>query len=466
MTIQNAIADLSSLLGDRLQCSKAELEAHATSEAHFPTTPPDAVAYPLTTAEVSQILQICARHACPVVPWGTGTSLEGHALAIKGGISLDMGRMNKLLEVHAEDMDCVVQPGLTREELNQALRTTGLFFPVDPGANASLGGMAATRASGTTAVRYGTLRENVMALEVVLADGRIIRTGSRARKSSAGYDLTSLFVGSEGTLGVITELTLRLHGQPEAISSAVCAFNSIEDAVNTVITTIQMGIPMARIEFLDRASVRAVNLYSAAGLPEQPHLLVEFHGSPAGVAEQAERFGEIVADMGGSGFKWSSKTEERNALWDMRHKAYYACLALRKGSTALVTDVCVPISRLAEAVRETRADIDASPLPGPILGHVGDGNFHAILLVDPQKPDELAQARLLAGRMAERALRLGGTVTGEHGVGMGKLDYMRSEHGLAWDVMAAIKNTLDGGGILNPGKVVENEGDNRTVATK
>ncbi|WP_457646248.1 FAD-binding oxidoreductase [Profundibacter sp.] len=454
MTIQSAITALTTVLGDRLSVAKPDLEAHGASETHFAPAPPDAVAYPVNTDEVSQIMQICNEHDCPVIPYGAGTSLEGHTLAVNGGVTIDLGRMNRLLAVNAEDMDVVIQPGLTREELNTELRTTGLFFPVDPGANATLGGMASTRASGTTAVRYGTMRDNVLALQVVLADGRIIRTGNRARKSSAGYDLTALFVGAEGTLGIITELTLRLHGQPEAISSAVCSFDDIGNAVNAVIATIQMGIPMARIEFIDADTTRACNAYSGTDMPEVPHLLVEFHGSDAGVAEQAERFGEIVQDMGGTGFKWSAKTEERNALWDMRHKAYYACVALRKGATAVVTDVCVPISRLAQAVEETRADIAASPIPGPILGHVGDGNFHAILLVEPGNEAEMKIAKDLSNRMVERALAMGGTATGEHGIGMGKLDYMQAEHGDGWDVMGDIKSALDKNGILNPSKVV------------
>ena len=455
MTIQSAITALAPFLGDRLSLAKPDLLAHGASETHFAPAPPDAVAYPVNTDEVSQIVKICNEHGCPVIPYGAGTSLEGHTLAVKGGVTIDLARMNRLLAVNAEDMDVVIQPGLTREELNTELRTTGLFFPVDPGANATLGGMASTRASGTTAVRYGTMRDNVLALEVVLADGRIIRTGSRARKSSAGYDLTALFVGAEGTLGIITELTLRLHGQPEAISSAVCSFDDIGNAVNAVIATIQMGIPMARIEFIDADTARACNAYSGTDLPEVPHLLVEFHGSDAGVAEQAERFGEIVQDMGGTGFKWSAKTEERNALWDMRHKAYYACLALRKGATAVVTDVCVPISRLAQAVEETRADIAASPIPGPILGHVGDGNFHAILLVEPGNEAEMKAAKDLSNRMVERALAMGGTATGEHGIGMGKLDYMQAEHGDGWDVMGEIKRAMDPEYILNPLKVVK-----------
>ncbi|MCK0102043.1 FAD-linked oxidase C-terminal domain-containing protein [Pseudohalocynthiibacter sp. F2068] len=455
MSIQSAIAELSLVLGDRLSSAKPDLELHGQSETHFTTMPPDAVAYPENTDEVSKIVRICAAQDCPVIGWGAGTSLEGHTSAVRGGVCVDFSRMNKVLVVNAEDMDVVVQPGITREDLNTDLRATGLFFPVDPGANASIGGMAATRASGTTAVRYGTMRDNVRALEVVLADGRIIRTGSRARKSSAGYDLTSLFVGSEGTLGLITELTLKLQGQPEAVASAICAFDAIEDAVNTVITTIQMGIPMARIEFVDSATATAFNIYAGANMPEVPHLLVEFHGSDTSASEDARRFGEIVDDMGGKGFEWSTKAEDRRALWAMRHNAYYACLALRRGATALVTDICVPISRLAEAVEETRADITNSSIPGPILGHVGDGNFHAILLVEPGNTKELEVAKDLSHRMAERALRLGGTITGEHGVGMGKLDYMQAEHGDGWAVMGDIKRSLDPKNIMNPGKVLK-----------
>jgi len=454
MPIPEALTALERILGDRLSRSKADLVQHGRSETYFPLTPPDAVAYPETTEEVAQIVRICAAEGCPVVGWGAGTSLEGHALATHGGVCVDFIRMNRVLKINPEDMDAVVQPGLTREELNMDLRATGLFFPVDPGANASLGGMAATRASGTTTVRYGTMRDNVLGLQVVLADGRVIRTGTRARKSAAGYDLTGLFVGAEGTLGLITELTLKLHGQPEAISAAICAFDEIGAAVDTVIETIQMGIPMARIEFVDAATAAAFNSYAGAEMPEKPHLLVEFHGSATGVTEQAEAFGEIVNDNGGWGFDWSSRSEERVALWTLRHNAYYACLAARPGATALVTDMCVPISRLAEAVEETRADIAAASIPGPILGHVGDGNFHAILLVAPDNPAELTEAKAISHRMVERALRLGGTVTGEHGIGMGKLDYMSAEHGEAWDVMGQIKHALDPQGIMNPGKMV------------
>ena len=454
MSIKAAITELQELLGDRVSTSKSDLDLHGRNETHFAHCPPDAVIYPDNTGEVSAIAKICHANNCPIVPWGTGTSLEGHALAIRGGISVDMSRMNKLLVVNDEDMDASIQPGLTREELNTELRATGLFFPIDPGANASLGGMAATRASGTTAVRYGTMRDNILGLEVVLSDGRIIRTGTRARKSSAGYDLTALFVGSEGTLGLITELTLRLHGQPEAVSSGICAFDDIGAAVNTVITTIQMGIPMARIEFVDEATARAFNGYAGADMPEKPHLLLEFHGSENGVKEQAERVGDIIHEMGGSDFKWSAKTEDRTALWNMRHNAYYAALSLKPGATAVVTDLCVPISRLAEAVEETRADIAASGIPGPILGHVGDGNFHAILLIEPGNEAEKKTALDLSHRMAERALAMGGTVTGEHGVGMGKLDYMEREHGEGWQVMADIKRALDPKNLMNPGKMV------------
>ncbi|SPF80611.1 FAD-binding oxidoreductase [Pseudoprimorskyibacter insulae] len=454
MSIPAAIEALTSLLGQRLSLSKSDLALHGRSESYFPETLPDAVAYPETTQEVSELVKICAAQDCPVIGWGAGTSLEGHGLAVRGGVVVDFTRMDKVLGIRPEDQDVTVQPGITREALNTELRATGLFFPVDPGANATIGGMAATRASGTTAVRYGTMRDNVLGLEAVLADGTIINTGTRARKSAAGYDLTALLVGSEGTLALITALTLRLHGQPEAVSSGVCAFDRIEDAVSAVQETIQMGIPMARIEFVDAATAVAFNAYADATLPECPHLMIEFQGSEAGVAEQSERFGEIVADHGGKGFAWSTKEEDRRKLWAMRHNGYYAILASRPGCKAVVTDICVPISRLAEAVEATIADIDASPIPGPILGHVGDGNFHAILMVDPDSPDELAEAKRLSHVMVERALDLGGTATGEHGVGMGKLDYMPREHGAAWQVMGALKSAMDPKNILNPGKMV------------
>ncbi|ABA78274.1 FAD-binding protein [Rhodobacter sphaeroides] len=454
MRIDAALGDIEAVLGERLSRSRPVREQHAQSETHLHAGPPDAVAFPRSTAEVARIAEICTAHRVPMVGWGAGTSLEGHALALKGGVTIDFAQMDRILELRPEDMIVRVQPGLTREGLNAALRDTGLFFPVDPGADASLGGMAATRASGTTAVRYGTMRDNVLGLEVVLSDGRVIRTGTAAPKSSSGYDLTALMVGSEGTLGLITELTLRLHGQPEAVSAAVCAFPDMGAAVGCVIETIQHGIPMARIEFLDAASVTACNAYAQMEMPAVPHLLIEFHGTEAGVAEQAERFGEIAAEHGSADFQWATRTEDRARLWKMRHAAYRACLALRPGAEGWVTDVCVPISRLAEAVEETQADLAASPVPGPILGHVGDGNFHAILLVDPQSAEELAEAKRLSGRMAERALRLGGTVTGEHGIGFGKLGYMEAEHGAGWAVMGAIKQALDPLGLLNPGKMV------------
>jgi D-lactate dehydrogenase (cytochrome) len=455
VAIPEALTELASFLGDRLSRSKSDLANHGRSESHFPETPPDAVAYPKSTGEVAQIVRICGRHGCPVVGWGVGTSLEGHALAVRGGVAVDFGRMNRIVEVSAEDMLCVVEPGVTREALNEDLRATGLFFPVDPGANATLGGMASTRASGTTAVRYGTMRDNVMGLEVVLADGRVIRTGSRARKSSAGYDLTALFVGAEGTLGLITELTLRLRGQPEAITAGVCAFPDAARAVDAVIATIQAGIPMARIEFVDAATARIFNAHSGGDLPEKPHLMVEFHGSETGAAEDAARFGEIAREFGVEGFRWSAETEERNRLWRMRHGAYHAIMALHPGCRAYVTDVCVPISRLAEAMERATEMVAASGLPGPIVGHVGDGNFHASLLIEAGNGEEERKAKALHGRMAELALALGGTVTGEHGVGLGKMPYMGAEHGAGWSVMAEIKRALDPGGIMNPGKVVE-----------
>ncbi len=454
MSIAEAIKSLQGKFGDKVTQNTAVLEQHGRNEAYFPVTPPDAVVFPESTQDVAEIVKICAGHHCPIIAYGTGTSLEGHQLAIKGGISLDMSKMNAVLAVHAEDMDAVVQPGVTREQLNEDLRATGLFFPVDPGANASLGGMTATRASGTTAVRYGTMRENVMALEVVLADGRIIRTGSRARKSSAGYDLTKLFVGSEGTLGIITEITLRLQGQPEAVSAATCSFPDIESAVNTVMATIQMGIPMARIEFVDEMMVKGFNLYQGSEMPEVPHLFVEFHGSPNGVKEQAESFGEIVADMGGSDFKWSDSTEDRNALWKMRHNAYYAHKALRPDAHALSTDVCVPISRLAEAVNFARAESGRLDLMVSILGHVGDGNFHCAVSFDPDDAAEHGAVKEFLHALNHRALELDGTVTGEHGIGVGKMKYMADEHGDALQVMVDIKKTLDPQNIMNPGKML------------
>ncbi len=454
MGIQTVIAELSTFLGQRVSCSKSELELHGQSETHFPLMPPDAVAYPESTEEVAKIVQACARHRIPVIGWGVGTSLEAQAQAPKGGICVDFSRMNNILEVRQADMDVTVQPGVTREALNEDLRATGLFFPVDPGANATLGGMAATRASGTTTVRYGSMRQNVLALEVVTASGEVIRTGSRARKTSSGYDLTGLFVGSEGTLGLITELTLRLQGQPEAVASAVCAFPSVGNAVAAVIDTIQMGLPMARIELVDVASVEAVNAYSGSELDAAPHLLLEFHGSDAGVAEQSETFGAIAESHGGAGFEWATKAEDRNALWAMRHNAYHAIKASRPGAKVLVTDVCVPISNLAQVIEETCLDLEKSGIHGPIVGHVGDGNFHTSLMFDDTDATQVSAVKAASNRMVERALAFGGTVTGEHGVGLGKLNYMEREHGSGWAMMGAIKQALDPENIMNPGKLV------------
>ena len=454
MTIETAIAALMPLLGDRLSTAAAILQQHGENEAYHPVTPPDAVAFPIDTQEVSEIVKTCATHGCPVVAYGTGTSLEGHQLAVQGGISLDMSRMNAVLQVHSEDMDVVVQPGVTREQLNEDLRATGLFFPVDPGANASLGGMAATRASGTTAVRYGTMKENVLALEVVLADGRIIRTGSRARKSSAGYDLTKLMVGSEGTLGIITELTLKLQGQPEAVSAAMCAFPDVTSAVDTVMATIQSGIPMARMELVDANMARGFNLANGTDLPEVPHLFVEFHGSPAGVAEQAENFGAIAADFGAAGFKWAEKPEDRTALWKMRHNAYHAHKALAPNLPGLSTDACVPISRLAEAIAFAGEEIVKLGLVYTIVGHVGDGNFHCLVSFDPADAAQYAKVKAFIDTLARKAIALNGTATGEHGIGIGKMAYMEEEHGEALGVMRAIKQALDPQNLLNPGKLL------------
>lgn len=452
---ETAISELSALLGDRLTTAPAVRQHHATGEETYHTPhPPDAVAFAHTTEEVSEIVRICGRHGVPIIPYGTGTSVEGHVAALHGGVCIDLSEMNQILRVSQEDLDCTVQAGVTRKQLNQHLRDTGMFFPIDPGADASLGGMAATRASGTNAVRYGTLRENVLGLTVVLADGSVIKTGGRARKSSAGYDLTRLFVGSEGTLGVITEVTLRLYGIPEAISAAVCSFPSLEDAVNTVILTIQSGIPVARMELLDDVQMDASNKFSGLDYPAANTLFFEFHGSERGVEEQVEQVGEIARGFDGSDFRWARTTEERNALWQARHDVYYACLALRPGSKGWATDVCVPISKLAECLLETKKDLDKSTLLAPIVGHVGDGNFHLCFLLDPDKPAELVEAKEINGRMVDRALALGGTCTGEHGIGSGKLDYLKAEHGEGVEVMRAIKQTLDPHNLMNPGKVI------------
>ncbi len=453
--IEKAIGILGQSFGDRLQTGVAIREQHGHTTSWLENQPPDAVAFPRTAAEVAEIVRICAEHRAPVIPFGTGTSLEGHVNAPLGGISLDLGGLNSILAVHAEDLDCVVQPGVTREALNTHLRDQGLFFPIDPGADASLGGMAATRASGTNAVRYGTMRDNVLALEAVMPDGTVIRTGQRARKSSAGLDLTRLLIGSEGMLGIITELTLKLHGIPEAISSATCSFPSVAAACDAVIATIQMGVPVARIELLDALQVRAVNAYSKLDLPETPLLLLEFHGSEAGVAEQAETFGEIATDDGGSGFVWTTKPEDRTRLWRARHDAYWAALGLRPGAKGIATDVCVPISRLAECVTQAQDKIAEMGLIAPIVGHVGDGNFHTLLLIDMSNTEEIAQAERFVGWLNDLAISMEGTCTGEHGIGQGKARYLAREMGPATEVMARIKAALDPCGIMNPQKAWE-----------
>lgn len=445
---------LRAVLGDRLLTSDAARHQHAENEAWYPLALPDAVARVLNTEEVSQILRICHATGTPIVAQGARTSLEGHHLATRGGIALDMTGMDRILAVHAEDLDVVIQPGVTREALNADLRATGLFFPIDPGANATLGGMAATRASGTTAVRYGTMREAVLALEVVQSDGTVIRTGTRAKKSANGYDLTHLFVGSEGTLGIITEITLRLHGQPEAQSAAICRFPDIDAAVNTVIATIQLGLPMARIELVDDMMVRGFNLHSNAGLIEEPHLFIEFHGSLAAVAETAAQFGEIAQDMGGVDFTWTTDEAERRKLWAMRHGAHYAQRTLRPGARVLATDICVPISALAEAVTTAQAEGRARGLVMTILGHVGDGNFHCGILVDPENADELARAKEFTGLLCDMAIAMGGTISGEHGIGIGKMHHMADQHGAALDLMRVLKRAMDPKDILNPGKLL------------
>ncbi|MCP9483855.1 FAD-binding protein [Shimia sp. CNT1-13L.2] len=454
-TISLALSELRDLLGDRLSTGQSVCEIHGRDEAYSEPALPDAVVFPESTQEVSAIMKICSAHKVPVVPFGIGTSLEGHVIPIHGGISVDTNRMNKVLEVHESDLDAVVQPGVTRTQLNDELRATGLMFTVDPGADATLGGMASTRASGTNTVRYGTMRENVLSLEVVLPDGRVVNTGSRARKSSAGYDLTHLFVGAEGTLGIITELTVRLFGRPDTELSATCAFETIDDAVNTVIMAIQMGLPMARIELLDDVQMRGMNIFNPdLNLPEKPHLFLEFHGSEAGVKEQVELFESVAEEFGVSGFDWATKLEDRERLWQARHNAYYAGKSLRKGCEGVVTDCCVPISALADCIARTKELIAESNLIAPIVGHVGDGNYHLLILIDPENADEMARAKQLASDVNRTALSFGGTVTGEHGVGTGKKKYMAEEHGTAYLLMAQLKQSIDPLNIMNPGKLV------------
>jgi len=452
--LPEAVAEqLSELIGDRLQTGEAVRMEHGRSETHFAPMPPDAVAFAESTDEVVRIVKVCAAAGIPIVPFGAGTSVEGNALAVHGGLSLDLSRMTRIVSVNQEDFDCTVEAGVRREQLNEHLRDQGLFFPIDPGANATIGGMASTRASGTNAVRYGTMREAVLALTIVTADGRVMRTSRRARKSSAGYDLTRLLVGSEGTLGIITEVTLRLHAIPEAISAATCSFQTIGGAVDTVVQSIQLGIPLARVEILDDAQIRAVNRWSKMDLPELTTLFFEFHGSERYVAEQVETVHGLAQANGGGEFRWAEKTEDRNALWKARHEAYYAAVNMRSGAIGWATDVCVPMSRLAECIGDTKTDLEASSVPATILGHVGDGNFHVVFSIDPTSQDELQEVKEINARLVRRALEMDGTCTGEHGIGLGKQEWLVEELGDAVDLMRSVKQALDPQNILNPGKI-------------
>lgn len=449
------IGILKQRFGDRASTSASVREQHGHGEGWFPTAAPDLVIFAETTEEVAEVVKVCAEYKIPVIPFGTGTSLEGHVAALQGGVSLDVSGMNKILEVNAEDLDCRVQAGVTRKQLNEDLRDTGLFFPIDPGANASLGGMASTRASGTNAVRYGTMRENVMGLTVVTADGRIIKTGGRARKSAAGYDLTRIFVGSEGTLGVITEVQLRLNGIPEVISSAVCQYPDLESAVNTVILTIQSGIPVARMELLDEVQMEAcINYSKLEGFENKVTLFFEFHGTEASSAEQAQQVQAISDDFGGSAFQWTSLAEERTKLWEARHNAYYAACAGAPGKRGMATDACVPISRLADCILDTKRDVMESGIYAPIVGHVGDGNYHLCLMFDPDDAEEMSRAKGVVERMNQRAISYGGTCTGEHGIGYGKKHFLTTEHGEAVAVMRQLKKAFDPDNIMNPGKIL------------
>lgn len=452
--IEAALAILQQRFGERLTRSHALREQHAHTTSWVLPQMPDAVIFPRTSEEVADIVRIASEYRMPIIPFGAGSSLEGHVNAPAGGLSVDLMQMDSILEIHQEDLDCVVEPGVTHRQLNNYLRDTGLFFPIDPGADASLGGMVATRASGTNAVRYGTMRDNVINLQVVMADGRIIRTARRAKKSSAGYDLTRLMIGSEGTLGIVTEITLQLSGVPEAISGGFCPFASVEDACNATIMTIQCGIPVARIELLDEIQVQAVNAYANLSLPVQPLLFMEFHGTAASVEEQSRLFGEIASECGGGTFVWATLAEERSKLWRARHDAYWASMALRPGARGLSTDVCVPISRLSECVYETKKDIDKLGLLAPIVGHVGDGNFHVLVLVDMDDADEIKRTEIFLDNLSKRAIDMEGTCTGEHGIGQGKMKYMELEHGPALDIMRDIKKTLDPLNIMNPGKII------------
>jgi len=453
--IQAASDALKRLLGSRANDSAAVRDHHSHGESYHVHAAPDIVCFPHTTDEVAEIVRISAAHQVPVIPFGAGTSLEGHVNAIHGGITIDLREMNRVLRMSVEDLDATVEAGVTRLQLNKALKNTGLTFPIDPGADCTIGGMAATRASGTTAVRYGTMRENVLGLTVVLADGQIIRTGTRARKSSAGYDLTRLFVGSEGTLGVIVDATVRLHPLPEAVSAAVCAFGTMEGAVETVIATIQLGVPVARIELLDETQMEGVNRYSKTSYAVAPTLFFEFHSdSERHVADQAATVEALATEHGGHRFEWATRLEDRERLWQARHDALYAALALRPGGRPWTTDVCVPISRLAECILETKQDNRDASFPIALVGHAGDGNFHLVYVLDPDRPAELDEARRLNDRMVMRALAMGGTCSGEHGVGYGKIKYLDAEHGPALEVMRTIKRALDPDNRMNPGKMV------------
>lgn len=450
-----AMAELAAKFGaDRIVTGKDIRARHGTDESYHPTVAPDAVFFARSTEEVSDAVTICAKHKWPVIPFGVGTSLEGGVAALRGGLSVDVSEMNQILAVNAEDLDVRVQAGVTRKQLNEYLRDTGLMFPIDPGADASIGGMCATRASGTNAVRYGTMRDNVLSLTVVMADGRIVKTARRAKKSAAGYDLTRLFIGSEGTLGVITEIQLRVYGIPEAISSAVVQFDDLDSAVSTCVLTIQSGVPVARMELLDDTQMGACIAYSKLeGYTARPTLFFEFHGSETGVVEQAETVQGIAAEFGGTDFKWATKAEDRNKLWEARHNAFYAALSLRPGAKGWPTDVCVPISRLAECIAETKKDLEETGLLAPLVGHVGDGNFHLVYVIDPDSQDELDRAKAHSDRMVLRALSMDGTCTGEHGVGYGKMEFLAAELPDAIPVMRAVKQALDPDNIMNPGKL-------------
>ncbi len=448
------VESVRAVFGKRLHLGEAMRREHGRSETHFAEALPDAVVFAHSTEEVVALVKLCAGANVPIIPFGAGTSIEGNTIPVRGGVTLDLSEMTEILAVNAEDFDCTVQAGVRREQLNEHLRDQGLFFPIDPGANATLGGMASTRASGTNAVRYGTMREAVLSLRVVTPDGRDIRTARRARKSAAGYDLTRLMIGAEGTLGVITEITLRLHGIPEQISAAVCGFETLAGAVDTVVQAIQLGVPLARVEILDDVQMRAVNAYSKLDYPELPTLFFEFHGSARGVEDQVATVAELAKANGGGEFLWSNLPEERSKLWKARHEAYYAALALRKGSIGWATDVCVPIGRLAACINETKRDLEAASMPAPILGHVGDGNFHVVFVIDPHNPGELAEAERFNARLVERALAMDGTCTGEHGIGLGKQDWLVRELGEdGVDMMRTIKRALDPKNLFNPGKI-------------